>query len=298
MALYTAIAAVMQSQGVITLRYDPTIPQNYRHATSTLSFNYAHLGLFSVVVIGLLATFYEDTKNLLIKGIFIFLVMAALYTVMLSGSRSGIFGSLIVLMVIAASSKQKGAYIGGGVLIIVALLIYGVPDIFLDRVSNAFDEDATGAGRVKSWMKLGEFLNVSVLNLLFGVGFMQFKFSVAVDIFEINAGHNNFLNAYVESGSIGFILFVYLISVILKKFYDSRKFSVLNTGRFAIWCGLLATCMSQETLTVNFAMTSFMGFIMFTLGLLENYDQQKNMSSSTQTRLRGHRNDRQRLFNF
>lgn len=298
MALYTVVAATLQYQGVLDLRYDPTIPQNTRHATSTLSFNYAHLGLFSLVAIGLLLAFYEESKNALMKGVFLGLVIASLYTLMISGSRSGIFGVSVVVMVAGVQSNRKVGYIAGCLIGIIALLLYGIPDIFLDRIDSALDQDATGIGRVRSWLQLGNLIAASPLDIFFGLGFMQFKFSDAVDILGINAGHNNFLNAYVESGIFGFMLFVYVVLKLFKHFYETRHLSNLTKARFAIWCGILVTCISQETLTVNFAMTSFMGFLMFTLGALENHAESQDLSHCSEDGLRRDRNDSKGLCKF
>jgi O-antigen ligase len=275
MVIYTSVAAILQSKGIITLRYDPTIPQNMRHATSTLSFNYAHLGLFQLVSIGMLMGFLETAKHRT-KVFYLILILVAFYALMLSGSRAGIIGTAVVLVVHFSQTRVKGIYIAMLTSALIVLAITGIPDIFLSRMSTTLDSDATGAGRVESWLHLTDFFNDSALNVIFGVGFMQFRFS-AIQFFHSNAGHNNYLNTYVETGMIGFIIFLMLLIVVFKQLRKNSKNSIYARNGLAIWCGIIVTCLSQESLSVVFAMQSFMGFLFFTLGVIQNNVQSKSL---------------------
>jgi O-antigen ligase len=277
MVIYTSIAAILQSKGIVVLRYDDSIIQNTRHVTSTLSYNYAHLGLFQLVTIGLLLGSLKDSRAILSKIAYAILIGIGIYVLMLSGSRTGMIGTTIVGFVLFAYSKNKTSYILASLVILALLYYIGLPEVFERRFSVIAEADSTGAGRVRSWLQLGDFFHVSAINTIFGVGFMQFKFSSAIDIFHSNAGHNNFLNAYVESGIIGLLLFLNIVIAVfarLKKYKDS---SPLNLSMFAIWIGLVITCISVETLSVNFALTSFMGFLFVTLGFIQNHAETKDL---------------------
>jgi O-antigen ligase len=273
MGIMVSFLGILQHVGVINLRYDPTIPQNSRHVTSTLSFNYAHLGVFQLVISLFTLSLFHEAKNILSKLFYSSALMLFLYVLFLSGSRAAFLGTVVALCIFFIYSDQKKYLLGMMSVGLLTIFVIGLPEYIVNRLGGGFGAGETGIGRMNSWKNFPDYFNASeFFNVLFGVGFMRFKFS-AISYFHSTAGHNNFLNAYVETGIFGFFSFCYVIFSIFQKArrrlkdFVSGESRYFRIGYFASFIGLAVTCVSMETFSVVLAFTSFLGFFMFITGV-------------------------------
>lgn len=278
MGVFVSAMGILQHLGIVTLVYDPTIPQKGTHVQSTLSYNYAQLGAFQVVTSTFALALAHQSSNIRGKCFYGFFLAVFLYVLVLSGSRSGCIGMAVALVTFFLYSDQKLSFLCIMILGLLILLALGTPDYIIQRYAEALKSGATAKGRVMSWLNLPEYINSSAINVLFGVGFMRFKFD-ALEFFHSDAGHNNFLNAYVEAGTLGLSSFLYLlVSIYWKARVRVRTMAAGSIRYFRVaflasFLGLVTTCMSMETFSVVLAFTSFLGFFMFLTGVFIGYPQ-------------------------
>jgi len=193
----------------------------------------AFLGHYLFVFLGLL---YFD-KSKIRKVLFLAVILASLYTVLYSFSRSVYLGVPIGLIVFALI-KDKRLLIP----IVILLLFWRsiLPISVVERITMTTQKDiysvsesfdASTEGRVDVWQKSMELFKS---NPLFGVGFQVIAFSG----WTLRDTHNMYVAFLAEMGIIGLFLFLFLFWIALRnswKLYrksNDNLFKGLGLGVF------------------------------------------------------------------
>jgi O-antigen ligase len=128
-------------------------------------------------------------------------------------------------------------------------------------------------GRLLIWKgSVEHFLKAPITEKLIGCGPGTFKtipFSFFVfDRKGSSGAHNNFLHVLIETGIIGFVLFVYFFSVALYSLFKHSKTDPLAGLFFYGTIALLGSGFSQETFWMQFVFGNLWLFHTVLLGLI------------------------------
>lgn len=236
--LINASLAVMNFQ-----KYGNANLINYR--TTLIFYHPIYYGTLLVVTLTIL--FYYPIKNKTIQAIALFLVIINL---ILTGSRSSWFGSLLVLFVwickrgrlnkIAATQRifRDAVYIGCGMLLLVCIAFFNpnftnsISEVVTNRMTSLSQSNASGA-RVAN-LNLIFYMNNFHLALLGGgmnFGKTLLMYHPSIDNWT-SAVDNQFLTFILDYGIIGFLLFfTFLLECIflLKKSKSTINSAVLTS---------------------------------------------------------------------
>lgn len=154
-------------------------------------------------------------KSMAIRTLFIGLMFLSVWTIILTGSRGGMLGVIVVVMLLALSTRFKV------VTTFIAIMLLGIfivimPDQYKERFTSIFsmyESDQTGAaesaqGRVDGLVKGFVFLSQRPL---FGVGIGNFKWQNRVQYGKWLDSHNLLGKLVGELGLVGLICFGFLI---------------------------------------------------------------------------------------
>jgi probable O-glycosylation ligase (exosortase A-associated) len=182
------------------------------------------------LILGLPFMYYmaRAHRNLLLKGFMLGLMGACMWAIMLTGSRGGMVGAIVVLMVLTYQSKHKvaGFVVAAMVFAVVAVV---APDQYRDRFMSIFnigasaEEDEFGAaesarGRINGF-KLGfKFL---LKNPISGVGIGNFGWHHHAEPGGDWTDAHNLIGKLV--GELGF-LGIFAFSFFITRFVQSIKY--------------------------------------------------------------------------
>lgn len=173
-------------------------------------------GLAFVILTALPFLYYliGGLKNLLMKAAVVGLLAALLYALVLTGSRSGMVGLLVIVAAIIFRSERRSA-----ILVIAAIagvLLVGVmtPDM-RDRYLSLTNDDtrnaATTHGRIEHML---DEVEVASRRPLVGHGLGTSQEALANEAGRYQPSHNLYLEVMIELGIIGFVVyFMFLVSV-------------------------------------------------------------------------------------
>lgn len=175
------------------------------------------------------------------------------FSIIISGSRGGIFGVGIIYAVYLFSMQKKISM--GSILIIFGIIMsLFIPDLFYERWKTAFDAEQGGGGRLSIWLAGLEAIKKF---WLFGAGLNNFPsaYDSIIDQTpyfkgEGRASHNIYLGLMVEVGIAGFALLVwgfwnhYQAAKIKSRLINDKN-NIMLTASF--W-GILAVSLFIDTL--------------------------------------------------
>lgn len=253
---------------------------------STLSPNHAHIGVYIIITFFIALTFFYRNKNFVARTFLAVLMVLMLIVLVESRSRAAWIGFALAFVIYALLRKSRILF----TFIVLVAIIWGTtqytPAAVRERVEYTFQSqsvqpaiDLSTLGRLYIWRGVAQLL-ASPVNIAFGVGLGAFQYAIKpfVPLFADGAtgAHNNFLHMLAELGILGLILFIALLWRFFKfgwRMYrqsemasETRDFSI---AFLSILAGLVATMPTQETFSVQEANSSFLGYLLFVIALLE-----------------------------
>lgn len=155
------------------------------------------------------------------KNIYIILLGLDSVLIVLTAARTVLIPLAIIIMVIikCLNVKKKVFWILSG--LIVTILIWNYTDIFvgfIEKTNRAIKTSSISSGRGMIFKSsLGAFINTSLPRMLFGMGMGELaNYNKNTIWMEIHA-HNDFIDALVQYGIVGFAIYTYLFIDLIKK---------------------------------------------------------------------------------
>ncbi|MBI5643646.1 MAG: O-antigen ligase family protein [Deltaproteobacteria bacterium] len=207
-------------------------------------------------------------------------VLCSIVVILLSGSRAGIIGLAVVLMLILFSSnlKFKMSYKAAFVICLVTVaLIYGQrinTERYLTLMDMGSDYNLTDEfGRLQIWKRALQLLSS---NPVTGVGVNCFSMALGYlrgDLAILpkwQAAHNSYIQIAVETGVIGFLIFITIIAGCFRNFFSSKSLAAqyadiqpAEKAQFQCMASLLSISFTGHLITAFFLSQGYS--ILFTL---------------------------------
>lgn len=212
------------------------------------------IGIKMSVSIIIFWSFFKKSKYLLINKIVLYLIpIPLLFTLLLdTGSRVSLIAvflaGLVSLFLEKNGSKLKRII---GIVLGIFLLFFTLEfvmnsELMGSRLENTMQNGAL-AGRDQIWSRVLPFLND---NIIFGAGttgyteYSYYEFGVKKSI------HNVFIEVFIYTGIIGFLLYNYFIYGLLKKSYFAFKITN-NTLGLLLFIPIFGLMLSGQLLNVK-----------------------------------------------
>jgi O-antigen ligase len=176
-----------------------------------------------------------------------------------SGSRSNLIGFFcagVILFLLRLKLKPLHflyiilLFAGTVILILFSPLSHIITETISSHETGTLD--VSSLGRLLIWKgAAAHFLNAPLIEKLFGIGLANFStldfpfFIIAAK--HASGAHNNFLQALIETGVCGLILFLTFFVAVLVRLYRQSKNDRLAMIYFLITLSLLFSGMTQET---------------------------------------------------
>jgi len=176
-----------------------------------------------------------------------------LFIELFSGSRGGVIANvsiLVVYIMFKTNSKKiirtfliKVVIIFIFILSIILMIRY-IPNWIIVRFMPGNIIDSNGSGRIHIWTKAIEFfVSQSFLAIMFGNGGFSFPRIAETFLGYRKYAHNVFIQSLIEGGVIGFLIVLYLYSIILVKAIKHK-----NIDQLAL---IVAAIIASMTLDFN-----------------------------------------------
>jgi O-antigen ligase len=261
-----------------------------REVKGTFSNHHAMLG--NMMVLTFAFCFYRSmiSKNLILKILYISGMLLSVYMVIISGSRSTLFGvfSTIAVFIILNIKFTKKFIIYCSIILTVTgylFLFSPVHDIVLNTFKNNQTNqlDLSSLGRLLVWKgAVQNFIEAPILNKLFGVGFgnfytMKYSFRLLEGNNYASGGHNNYLHVLTETGIIGLMVFLILFGFILVRLWKKSKEDKFCLAYFYATLILLFSGFTQETFWFQYAFYRFWIIYILFLGFCFCNEKQKGL---------------------
>jgi len=161
------------------------------------------MGMLLLITIPMIFYLLRNSKNIVIKFVWISVLGAILYGIYLTGSRGTLLGFLAIIFAYAFFKLSRG-------LAILSVIIVLPLALAATQLSTISSDDASSAGRVDAW---GEGIRMLKANPLLGVGHGMFK-----DHHDI-AAHSSYVEVFSETGLIGYFFWLGFVSMSLYGLY-------------------------------------------------------------------------------
>lgn len=188
--------------------------ETYRYSAN--NFNPNHLGI--IIALSIVMSMQIEPKNVIMKLINFIYKPLAIFTVIITGSRTAavIMASTMLMMFLLSNKKRFGQRILLVIILLISASIFFryIPTLTLDRIFSTGIEITQGDlnGRLEIWSAA---FQVFKDNSIIGVGFGAFDVSVVAITTDIIAAHNSFISVLVELGLIGLIIFIALLLLLI-----------------------------------------------------------------------------------
>jgi len=157
------------------------------------------------------------------KLYFLIVTPISLYSLMLTGSRSGIIVFVIVAIYIVAKEKHK-IILSTVSLGVFALIASQLSNVLMDRYRSVFDSNtmnhATASGRI---FGLIQDYKLGLIRPIFGFGLgtsLEANYNYANIYLR---SHNLYLEVFIELGIVGFIVYLLYLREIYRNIFYKRK---------------------------------------------------------------------------
>jgi O-antigen ligase len=191
------------------------------------------------------------------------LLPVLLWTLVLTGSRSGLLSFIVIVLAILYFGQKKGKYTAFLIIIFIPLVMVGISKLTPElrtRYLSMFDSSRPGydtaVGRFYGMRK-----NLSTVKdaIIFGHGFSRGQEANANKLGSGKITHNIYIEAWQEVGLIGLAIFISYIVSIFKDLKNAKKLiSKLNSQK--MWIAQLA-------LAINAWVTMNIVYSFFSYGL-------------------------------
>jgi O-antigen ligase len=231
---------------------------SYRDITGTFGAHHSQLANMMTFPLGFALSKILDKPKTKYLILLIILAFASLYSIVYSGSRSnilGIVGAIVVLLLLKIRFKRIyflyiSVFVVGLILLIELSPIKHLIDVTIHS-NDTGSLDLSSLYRFIIWNDCWNYyLNSSIMRKLFGVGManlMTISFpEFIIDSKYLGGAHNIFLHVLLETGIVGFAIFMmFYITVLIKLFKQSRSDN-LALAYFFITLSLLLSGLTQE----------------------------------------------------
>jgi O-antigen ligase len=176
----------------------------------------------------------KGKKRVLIALNYIF-IPAALFAIILSGSRTALFAAIPALVYILATFNRFRPFNRLVIFIVLVgsmlILQLYIPRSVLERFTTTANSIITGdlGGRVSIWQAS---ISIFQENPILGIGSGALNSTLELG----TVAHNTYLSVLTELGLIGFFIYVLLLAIILTMIVrQSRLYSQLWLAVFMVW---------------------------------------------------------------
>ncbi|KAA3632299.1 MAG: hypothetical protein DWP97_11275 [Calditrichaeota bacterium] len=163
---------------------------------------------------------YRHYKNFYIRAFFVGIMLLSVWTIVLTGSRGGMLGVMVVAILLSLATRYKivTSFIA---IMFIGVFLIAMPDQYKERFGTIFSvydsNDTTGAnesaqGRIEGLVKGFVFLSQRPL---FGVGIGNFKWQNRVQYGKWLDSHNLIGKLVGELGIAGIISFGFFLYTII-----------------------------------------------------------------------------------
>jgi probable O-glycosylation ligase (exosortase A-associated) len=166
-----------------------------------------------------------------------FTFFMTLLTIMSTGSRGGFLAAAVTLMTMAFKTRWKIPALAG--LVLMGLLGYAfAPAAYKERLASITTaQDQSAQGRLISWKVAAHMIKSHpVLGIGFNNMYWQYqtylagvKLPAGMESIRSRVAHNSYLQIWAESGSIAFLLFMYILLSTIRAMGKLAR-SVRNTA--------------------------------------------------------------------
>lgn len=262
-----------------------SILQYRNEVTGTLTYHHSMLGTFMLIAIALCLYKYTKAYTIVKKILFLILASVFLFIMILSGSRSPLFG-LTVSAILFFFCHFRFRYIHFLYVIpfILGLLLFFYLTPLGDVIYSTFNAQETQLLDLSSFSRfiiwegaLDHFVSANILHKLFGVGIGAYP-TIQYDLViwgygkTIAGAHNNLLHVLCEIGIVGLFVFIAIFYKILKTLLDAYN-DPLSKAYFYLTIALIASSITQETFWFQKAFGSFWLFYTLLLALVLPHNQ-------------------------
>lgn len=275
------------------------------HVTSFLSYNHMNLGLVMNLSIILSFVLARIARGHLSKIIVVLTIPLFVYNVVISASRIAYVTFVVEVAVLLFLFHRRIFVILVGCTFVVALIVGNIsigkildilPANAAEKIEQTYQSGSTGdqldlsAGyRLVIWYTtLEQIYESSLIRKLFGHGLYNFAYSVKRSVLFRGAsgGHNNYIHVAFELGLFGLIAFLLLFLTLFwqsvvrfRQLHAGSNAKYLAGGYVAILIGVLASGMTQESLYIQSAASSFLGFFFVFSAICLNFRSDEHSSA-------------------
>jgi O-antigen ligase len=272
-SVFVGVYALLQYVGVLSIRtwveafadrgpWTAGLEESGPLALGPLSFNHAVMGNYMVVAVmisfAIVRTAPPVMKLLAQLSIPFFLAIS-----ILSGSRAGLAGVVVGLIVYLVLSKVRPAAIIAALcgFVVLYVVIQGSPELqdrfVLSKGGKSIAEFSSG--RLAGWIKLIEYTVEHPYTLLIGGGLGHTYAAFYSGEIPLVAAHNNYLHWLIEFGFFGLLLALTVLVRLLKIFHAMFGADRFHREIGVAFCSLIVALMWVATTEENFAPLPGMG---------------------------------------
>lgn len=268
-SFWTSFTLAVMISSAVTL-HDPGA---YVGTDGRIAGTVGNANLFSVVLnVALAVTLVNSAKSrtLILRAIFLGIAAFLFYMIAETGSRKGMIGSILVLMIVSALlaaniRRKSAAQFVGAVLISLLLLIGAGTFLATSQHANRLEGLVVAAETgdpskgdnslgVRAALAKSAF-NEAVRHPILGIGLANFR-DLQIGLLEKTGtySHSNYLEILVSTGIPGLLLYTSIYFILLYKLYTLRECVYHDhlVGPFAICSALILMIMAFD-----FAMVSY-----------------------------------------
>lgn len=276
LSLFEIMLAVSQF-----LTFGQTDVEKLREVTGTFEMHHAMLGMMMVLPLAFCLYRLLTKSSPLYRAVYFSGIVASLFTIVISSSRSVLFGLFAAGFVwLLATFKLSRKYFLSMLVVLTVVvgtfLFTPLRPLMLNTFKNSRTAtlDLSSYGRLLIWK--GALLNFAEAPLpqkLFGIGIGNYyTMKYSIQLIEGNGNraagaHNNYLHVLTETGIIGFATFATLFTFILVNLHRRSKTDRLCFACFYATIALLFSGLTQETFWFQPAFSRFWLVYMLFLGI-------------------------------
>jgi O-antigen ligase len=189
-------------------------------------------GLAFVILTALPFLYYlvGGSGRVIIKLASIGLLAALLYALVLTGSRSGLVGLLVVVAAIIYRSKRRTVILVMAAIAAVLLVSVMTPDMrdrYLSLTNSETKNAATTQGRIQHML---DEVEVASRRPFVGYGLGTSQEALANEVGRYQPSHNLYTEVIIELGMIGFVVYLMFLASIFSNLHEVRA-AIVSLGK-------------------------------------------------------------------
>jgi O-antigen ligase len=272
--------AFLQGVNIVPYLWPSYWRKNYGEATvGTLSPHHKHIGVVMLLGVALALSLLRSARSLVIRAAMVGTIAVMLMVIVFCGARTAWLG-------IGVSGLAYMIIHRGRALLMLPMLALGVAAIFwvgqdlirkpledqvrarlIDRIDR-FGIDGVARDRTRIYEDFPTAVAENPHIVFIGAGFQNIS-----SVMHATGAHNNYAQVWFELGIVGMVVYLRLLSCVLKNLRATGRRAPLALQRivardvWAVFWGILATMLVGETLWAQYSMFTLTGQIMALVGL-------------------------------